>query len=57
MGGGGALTRTERALFDDAFRKYDDDGSGLIDEDELSQLLTEKAGVKPSGPSGAFKHP
>jgi hypothetical protein len=46
------LTLKERQLFESAFQKYDDDGSGLIDEDELRALLTEKARLR--APAAVF---
>jgi Ca2+-binding EF-hand superfamily protein len=42
------LTREETDAYSAAFERYDADHSGSIDEEELSCILEEQAGIKPS---------
>ena len=42
------LSREETDAYNAAFERYDADHSGAIDEEELSCILEEQAGIKPS---------
>jgi hypothetical protein len=44
----GDLTQNETQTYTAAFVRYDANSSGKIDDEELSNLLAEKAGIKPS---------